>query len=383
MRRNTKPHNIVKVCVRRTDGSVDSRTGHNDLTCRGAVNHNFFHGTSIPHDANTARAPAEYANLYTGILDYKTDWTTAVPTATASTSASSVFVEYLPTETVNGIRYGVRVERYTITSLPSTPTEYKSIGFSSSARRYLWSFVNLSSPITASMGDVVEIEYTTYWEVYPGYDGSTPHPLIVAGSGSLNVVYRDIDGNETGTETRQYTVYAPPYQYITSNTPEQNMNRPPAYLSYGNQNREVLLSYEGMETSGSSYSSSYPRTGTTRTGYAPVPADEYMPENPFGYCASVVRLEVYVPAGGNSDYVYQALRWIAPMGAYTNAGTGTTVSGHLAAGNSHLLGTFFVLDSPITVPVESSAEFSIQVRYEWDPPQGFLDEFPDWVRPND
>lgn len=379
-----KPKNRVKMIITRSKGEKETHVAENDLTLRGARIFGLPENTG-PY-GSVSRTPGVYACLNPGALDYKTSFISSGSGFLKSNSRS--FVEYQEVVTDGGKRYQPRVDKYVFSESPVGSSDFHAVAFVNTATSPgVYTFANMASPVTVNPGDTVEIEYTTYWEVYGNYDGdpnSVYHTYVELGSGSVDVELYDIDGNLVSSTPTPFTVHGVLTVSTPGDTPDQNMNKS-GVMRMEDQPYSRLSIAPDLATDFTHLTSSFPKQGTTfEKGFTLEEADSLEPEIPgvaFNYVGLRAPWNINIPAGGTEVQIQAVL-----MSAVNGASDTPTwsVNQRLAAAPSELTkpqGVVFVFDSVIVAPIEYALTITGEASIKWDPPQGFLDEFPGWVRP--
>lgn len=221
-------------------------------------------------------------------------------------------------------------------------------------------------------GDTVEVEYTSRvpWGYIPNQNGYT-HVILPLFSGDVEVVYKDIDGNIVDTDMLPCVVNS---QLLTKTTTGSTNHVTPlvcgSTMDARTNSTYLWISQTQQDPMREGLPANQALAGRTLVGgLNTTDVQSLSPEigaHQYGFVGRTVEYTLDISAGGDPANIYM----IAPA-----LGTQPLTSGGAVR--------IFFPDRPIALDPEYSCSFKINLKTEWDPPQGFLDEFPNWVRPND
>ena len=271
----------------------------------------------------------------------------------------------------------VRVVKFTFSAFTETPVTYRGYAWSnhSSTSRYLYAYYNFETPLSLTHGDVLEVEHTL--TIPYAYDPSQPYPetTFELVNGTAEVVYKDVDGAVVSTDNidvllHAYVHYRAPTTataqqasrlnlagrgavsvsdvYISKtpvSLPQPKPNTTAAYR-LNNQGRDVT--YTGAEGVGASMPGA---TGSNLAGNS--------------HISMWVERTITVAAGGE-DLPLHALYLPIIGGVAEYSGL-----------------RMHFTSAPLIVPATHRLELTIRLNSQWDPPQGYIDDYPDWVHPSE
>lgn len=356
--------NMVRAKVIRNGKVIRTDEGPNSKTLRAC----YLDGGLTNQSSTTfGAAPRPYSSnegyLVQGtVVNYKTTTLADIPQRRAAVVVSS---EYSP----NASGGRKRTTNYSV-SITTTGT-YTAFVVGGGASFTIHAYFVFSPHLELIEGDTVEVEYVSICPWAYNHTGGTPyvHTVIPLFVGDAVVEYQDVDGNPVSTDTLPCEVNTQLLRRFTNNSENHVPLICGGTMRADTNSTYLRISQTQQDPQREALPANQPLTGRSLTATLDIQDIQSLaPEIgafDYGYVGREVEYSLSISAGGSVGEVWM----VAPsLGSTPSDGGGVRL---------------FFTDRPLVLDPEYSCTVSFKVRSEWDPPQGFLDEFPNWVRPND